>query len=233
MLRLSEVDTRKRAGYLVDGLNATLLAYEGRTLGCFAHQRSNQDLIFAVREEENEEQEGDPVSIAGTSLLNLYTLWPTRTKNYGLKQWIERLGTKTWKRMGHARRLAPSKLWNIWNVHAAPVVDVEEFPTYAQDFHSKHGEFRLMTLPVTLNLLPEAYHDPESLDTRKRKRQEEPSAPSPKRRKLGVISYDPDASAFISASSHVDLLCSEWNRTHSMGFILEGRLLPFFSLRQR
>ncbi|KAH6904258.1 hypothetical protein BKA70DRAFT_1226910 [Coprinopsis sp. MPI-PUGE-AT-0042] len=213
---LSQGDERKRAEYLVDGLNATLLAHEGRALGYFSHQRSNEDLIFVLREEMNEEEEGW-MSIAGTTLRNLYDLWPTRTQEYDLKRWIDRLSTKTWKRIGAASRLTPSKSWNIWNVHLADAIDHREFPAYAPELHSKHGAGGSTTSQHLA-----------SQDARKRKRQDEYLLPSSKRRKLGLIpcrDQDPKASALASASSHVDLLCSKWNRTHSIGFILEGKWL--------
>lgn len=63
-----------------------------------------------------------------------------RTENHDLKLWINRLASKTWKRIGAASRLASSMTWNTWSVTGVHVADPVTFPTYASTVTSSDGE---------------------------------------------------------------------------------------------
>ncbi|KAH6904250.1 hypothetical protein BKA70DRAFT_1565962 [Coprinopsis sp. MPI-PUGE-AT-0042] len=218
---LTESNERQRTQHVVDGLNATLLAYHQDTIGDFVHQASDDDLIF-VSNEYDSANGGTMVTVAGTNLRTLRQLSPSRApgRNKSFRQWLSQLNTKTWKRARQPCHIPWKDIWHCFDVKATSPMALFDLPCFSVP-DVLGSECRLDT-PVR--------NEPWSASptSRKRKRTLEDSiTTSPKRRRSSTGSHI-DLGCEIqyeAACNGLELLCSRWDRIHSLSVILQDNLL--------
>jgi hypothetical protein len=146
-----------------------------------------------------------------------------------LAQWVRRLQTKAWKRKHNPCTLSWQSIMHCWDLNRVNPVSSVEFPEYCIADILGEGQLLDTHLPERLTDLRFASEScPTSTTQRKRKRQFEPhQMPPPKRRKVDrppvEISQQDQVDAAVNG---VELLHSKWDRTHSLGLMLQGPPFP-------
>ncbi|KAH6904218.1 hypothetical protein BKA70DRAFT_1297406 [Coprinopsis sp. MPI-PUGE-AT-0042] len=208
---LAQTDPQERIDLFISGLNATLLAYSGKSLGKLTHTPSKGDLIFVANKYKSATGY-QRTTIAGTTLQELVDHSPSGGyyKRTSLQHWVKRLGTKTWKRTNGFCHIPWRRLWTCLDVACVDGPSSTHFPVFS--------------LPAATGptFPPSPY-----LPSRKRKRLDICDTPSPKRRKVDTthsVDLSPDVQ-YDSACNGVEILCSAWDRTHSISFTLQDNWL--------
>lgn len=133
-----ETNLRKRLQCIVNGLNAILLAYNGKTLGDLSHTPCPKDLIFVVNKCKTPTGV-DGLTAAGTTLQTLsnFSRQPTQKT---LEQWTKTFETEAWKLRNPTCDLPWEDIWNCWDVTCSEPLTLVEFPSFTASASPRQGQ---------------------------------------------------------------------------------------------
>ncbi|KAH6904224.1 hypothetical protein BKA70DRAFT_1565945 [Coprinopsis sp. MPI-PUGE-AT-0042] len=186
-----------RTEHIVNGVNATLLAFSGKKLGDLSHTPGRSDLVY-VPNESHCATGGKVLNIAGTTVETLRRVSPAYkgVSRTGLKPWVKRLSTKAWKTDKQLEFPTFSSTTVMGQVNPAPKSTSSPSPSPSLSPPSRNRKV--------------AHDDSVS--------------PSPKRPKMDANAHAVELDAAIqynSACNGLQILCSSWDRIHSFNMTLQ------------